>query len=281
MRLQAQARPDKVVARRGRIAFIENEVDDLEHRGQPRRPFGAARHLEGQSGLCDRLLRADDTLRDRGLAREEGAGDLVRRQAADHLEGERRAGVGRQHGVAGREDEAQQLVAEIIVHGRFDRLGRVVARLGQRPRDLLVLALAHLAVPEGVQGAPFGDGHQPGSGIVRNAGPRPLGQGDDQRVLRQLLGTVDIPHDAGQARDEPGPFNAKGRLDCLMGFRLVRVACGHTAFSAKAAGETSPAFARLIRYRASARQALQPTGIRRRRASRGPRHAAPRAPRAL
>jgi hypothetical protein len=27
--LQAQARPDKVVARRGRIAFIENEVDDL------------------------------------------------------------------------------------------------------------------------------------------------------------------------------------------------------------------------------------------------------------
>jgi hypothetical protein len=30
LRLQAQARPDKVVARRGRIAFIENEVDDLE-----------------------------------------------------------------------------------------------------------------------------------------------------------------------------------------------------------------------------------------------------------
>jgi hypothetical protein len=31
-----------------------------------------------------------------------------------------------------------QLVAEIIVHGRFDRLGRAVARLVQRPRDLLV-----------------------------------------------------------------------------------------------------------------------------------------------
>ena len=64
-------------------------------------------------------------------------------------------------------------------------------------------------------------------------------EGDDQRVLRQLLGKIDIPHHAGQARDEPGPFNAKGRLYCLMRFRLVRVACGHTAFSAKAAGETS------------------------------------------
>jgi hypothetical protein len=33
LRLQAQTRPDKIVARRGRIAIIENEVDDLEHRG--------------------------------------------------------------------------------------------------------------------------------------------------------------------------------------------------------------------------------------------------------
>ena len=200
LRLQAQARPDKVVARRGRIAFIENEVDDLEHRGQPRRPFGAARHLEGQSGLCDRLLRADDTLRDRGLARQEGAGDLVRRQAADHLEGERRAGVGRQHGVAGREDEAQQLVAEIIVHGRFDRLGRAVARLVQRPRDLLVLALAHLVAPEGVDGAAFGDGHQPGARIGRDAGLRPFGRG--RRPARPAPAPRQGRH---SARCGPGP----------------------------------------------------------------------------
>ena len=234
MRLQTEIRTDKVVARRGCVAFVENEVDDLEHRGQPRSPFGAARHLEGQSRLCDCLLRAHDTLRDRGLARQEGACDLVRRQAADYLQGQRRAGVGRQHGVAGHEDEAQQLVAEIIVHSRFDGVGRAVVRLVERPRDLLVLALAHLVAPEGIDRATFGDGHQPGARIGRNAGGRPLGQRDDQRVLRQLLGTIDIPDDAGQARNEPGPFNAKGRFD-----RLVRFPCGHTAFSAKAAGQTS------------------------------------------
>ncbi len=83
--------------------------------------------------------------------------------------------------------------------GRFDRLGRAVERVVQLPRDLLVLALAHLVAPDRVDGAAFGDGHQPGAGIGRNAGPRPFGQGDDQRVLRQFLGQVDIAHDAGQA----------------------------------------------------------------------------------
>ena len=79
-------------------------------------------------------------------------------------------------------------------------------------------------------------------------------EGDDQRVLRQLLGTVDIPHHAGQARDEPGPFNAKGRFDCLA-FPLMRLACGHTALSAKAAGETSPAAPTVTISRAKAGQA--------------------------
>ena len=59
-------------------------------------------------------------------------------------------------------------------------------------------------------------------------------EGDDQRVLRQFLGKVDIAHDAGQARDEPGPFNAKDRFD-----RLMRLACGHAALSAKAISEAS------------------------------------------
>jgi hypothetical protein len=108
------------------------------------------------------------------------------------------------------------------------------AELRRLVGGLLVLALAHLVAPEGVDGAAFGDGHQPGARISRDAGLRPFGEGDDQRVLRRIVGKVDIPHHAGQARDEPGPFSAKGRFD-----RLVRLACGHTAFLAKAAGETS------------------------------------------
>ena len=62
-------------------------------------------------------------------------------------------------------------------------------------------------------------------GLAGNADPRPFGEGDDQRVLRQLLGTIDISHDAGQARDQPGPFDAKGRF-----YGLMRFPRAHTAF---------------------------------------------------
>ena len=232
LRLQAQARPDEIVARRGGVAFVEDEIDDLQHRGQPRRPFGAARHLEAQSGFRDRLLRAHDALGDRRLARQERARDLVRRQAADDAQRERGAGVGRKNGMAGREDEAQQLVAKIVVHRRFDRFGRVAGRAIQLARDLLVLALAHPVATDGVDGAAFGGRHQPRAGIGRNAGPRPFGERDHQRVLRQFLCTVDAAHHAGQARDEPGPFDAKGRFD-----RPVRLARSRLVGQSRKAGK--------------------------------------------
>jgi len=127
------------------------------------------------------------------------------------------------------------LVAEIVVHRGFDRVsgvGRCLERVG----DLVVLGGLHPVAPEGVDGAAFGEGHQPGAGFGGNAGLRPFGEGRGQRVLRQLLGEVDIAGQAGEARDEPRPFNAEGRLDCAMDF-----GSGHTAFSAKGGGETSRA----------------------------------------
>ena len=97
-----------------------------------------------------------------------------------------------------------------------------------------MLALAHLVATDRVDGAAFGGCHQPSAGIGRDAGPGPFGQGNDQGILRQFLCKVDIAHDAGQTRDEPGPFNAEDRFD-----RLVRLACSHAALSAKAIREAS------------------------------------------
>jgi hypothetical protein len=36
-----------------------------------------------------------------------------------------------------------------------------------------------------------------------------MGHGNDQRIQRQFLCNVEIAHDTGQTRDEPGPFNTK------------------------------------------------------------------------
>src|SRR4051812_49263771 len=63
--------------------------------------------------------------------------------------------------------------------------------------------------------------------LVQPGGSRPIGRVERDRV-------------AAVAGCKPRPFNAKGRFD-----RLVRLACGHTAFSAKAAGETSTLSGRL------------------------------------
>ena len=97
-----------------------------------------------------------------------------------------------------------------------------------------MLALAHLVATDRVDGAAFGGCHQPSAGIGGNAGPRPFGERNDQRVLRQFLCKVEIAYDPGEARDEPRPFNAENRFD-----RPMRLACGHAALSAKAISEAS------------------------------------------
>ena len=52
LRLGAQGRADQVLAGGGRIALVEDQVDDLQHRGEARVPLLAARHLEGEAGLA-------------------------------------------------------------------------------------------------------------------------------------------------------------------------------------------------------------------------------------
>jgi hypothetical protein len=76
-----------------------------------------------------------------------------------------------------------------------------------------VLSRPHPVVPDSVNCAPLGRRHQPGTGIARHAALRPFGERDQQRLLRQLFGPVDIADHAGEARDEPCPLDPEGRLD--------------------------------------------------------------------
>ena len=50
-RILAQPGPHPVVAGGGRVALVEDQVDDFEHRGEPGRQLLALRHLEGHLGL--------------------------------------------------------------------------------------------------------------------------------------------------------------------------------------------------------------------------------------
>src|SRR5438477_329367 len=66
--------------------------------------------------------------------------------------------------MAGREDEAQAIVADVIVEGgREIRLGMLLP--GQQlGTELLMLAVQQLAAAKLVDGAPLRGGHEPGAG---------------------------------------------------------------------------------------------------------------------
>ena len=138
-RVLAERGPHPVVARRGGVALVEDEVDDLQHRRQPRAP--ARRRAAPRRGRCaSASVRLARTMRWAmvGFRDQEGARDLVRGQAAQQAQRERHPRLGREHRMAGDEHEAQQVVADVVVERRVEGGGRPIpaalAARGPAPR---------------------------------------------------------------------------------------------------------------------------------------------------
>ncbi len=165
----AQRRSHPVVAGGRRVALVEYEVDHLEHRGQTGGEVHSAGNLEGDARRRERALGPDDALRDGGFRDQEGPRDLVGREAAEQTERERGAGLGREHRMTGREHEAQEIVADVIVErGGQLPLGTLLAGFELVP-ELGVLALEQLAAAQDIDGAMLRRGHEPGAGVVRDS----------------------------------------------------------------------------------------------------------------
>ena len=94
-RLLAQRRPHPVVAGRRRVALVEDQVDDFQHRGEAFREFGPARHLEGDVLVGQGPLGPHDALGDGRLRGQERPRDLVGRQPAQQAQRQRHAGFRR------------------------------------------------------------------------------------------------------------------------------------------------------------------------------------------
>src|SRR6266581_7038516 len=216
-RLLAERGPHPVLARGRRVAFVEDEVNDFEHRCETRGELVLARDLEGDARLGKRALRADDALGDGRLGDEEGARDLVGRQAAEQAQRERGARLGREHRMAGDEHEAQEVVADVVVHA-IDQGGFVVRRRHlllelHLAGQLFVLALEELVAAEVIERAVLGGGHEPGARVVRNARPGPGLERGEEGVLRELLGEADVAHHPREAGDHFGRLYLPDRVD--------------------------------------------------------------------
>ncbi len=82
-RIFAEGRAHPVLASRGGVAFVEDQVDDFEHGRQTDGKIGPAGNLEGDALFGEGPLGADNALSDSRLRREEGTCDLLRRQTAE------------------------------------------------------------------------------------------------------------------------------------------------------------------------------------------------------
>lgn len=220
-RVLAQGGADEIVAGRRRVALVEDEVDDLQDGGEALIAVGAVRDLERHPRFRQCPLRPDDPLGDRRFGAEVGPGDLLGGQAAHQAQGERDPGVRGEDGVAGGEDQPQQVVVDGL---GVRELGLVLGRRDvlQGAPDLRELAGVGLLAADEVDGPVFGGGHQPGPRPVGHTRIRPLFQGRDERVLGDLLRDADVAHDPGNARDDPRGFDPEHRFD-----RSGRTHCRH------------------------------------------------------
>ena len=210
-RVLAERRAHPVVTRGRRVALVEDQVDDFEHRRQPCRQLRAARNLEWNLFVGQRALGADDSLGDRRLGDEEGTGNLVGREAAEETQRERDAGLGRKHGMAGDEDEAEQVVPDLVVQRVVDRQDVAELLLLEGMAELFVLTLEKLAAPEVIDRAVLRGCHEPCARVARDSRLRPLLQRRHERILREVFGQPDVAHDARQRRDELRRFDLPDR----------------------------------------------------------------------
>ncbi len=209
----AQLRSHPVAAGGRGVPLVEDEIDDLEHRRYPSCQLGAARDFERDAGGRQGPLRPNDTLGDRRRGNEEGAGDLLGREPAEQSQRERHAGFGRQHGVAGDEHEAQQVVTDRIVQRRIELWDGLLLKIQQVVANLLVFLRQPLGPAQLIDGATLRRGHEPGSGVVRDPGLGPGLERGDKCLLGQVFCLPHVADHPGEPGDELGGLDAPDRVD--------------------------------------------------------------------
>jgi hypothetical protein len=113
--LIAQLLTNEAVARGGRVALVEYEVNHGEDGVEALSHLDRRGHLEAEVALANRPLRTDEPLRDRRFLVQEGPRDLPRAEATHGTQRERNARFGRQFGMAAEEDQRELVIGERMV----------------------------------------------------------------------------------------------------------------------------------------------------------------------
>ena len=111
-----EGRAQPVLAGRGGVALVKDQVDDFQHGRQTNGKIGTAGDLKGDARLAEGPLGPDNALGHRGLRNEESACDFLRCQTSEQTKRESNARFRRENWMTGDEHETQQIVADVIVN---------------------------------------------------------------------------------------------------------------------------------------------------------------------
>ena len=208
--------------RRGRVPFVEDQVDHVQDAVESIGQIGARRDLVRDPRVADLPLGADDALRDGRRRAEERARDLLGRQAADLAQRQRDPRVRRERRMAAGEDEAQPIVLHDVlldrpVGGRRHAALRASRRSASSPSDasnrapapIRSIALKRPAETSQVRG------------LAGHAVPRPLLHGRGEGVVQRLLGEIEVAEEADERRENAAGLGSVDRVHRVAHARLL------------------------------------------------------------
>ena len=215
--LRAEIGAHERLAARGRIALGEDQIHHRQHRVEPRGHVDRVRHRVRNARVPDLGLRPHQALGHRRRRDEKHPRDLVRLEPAQRAQRERHLGLEGERGMTAGEDQSQLIVGDRvrIERRRLDRGDRFVGSI------CLHLLREADAAPNAVDGLVSGRLDDPRTWIIGNAGGRPLIDGRGERLLRRLLGDVEIADEPDERRDDPAPIRAIDGVHGRVGRRKI------------------------------------------------------------
>ena len=135
----------EALAHGGFVAFVEKQVERVQHAIEPGRKLGGIRHGKRQREFADALPGAHQALGDRCFAGEKGGGDFRGAEPAQRAQRERDLRFGGEFGMKADEHHPQRVVSESLVRHVFRRSMPATARVRRRCRPVFRSIVVHVA----------------------------------------------------------------------------------------------------------------------------------------
>src|ERR1700731_3446388 len=118
----AQVATNQVAPLRCIVTLIEKQVEDVQHRSQPRSKLRTERNFERYFAFPEPCARPRQPLRNGFRGYQKSPGDFAHTESAQCLQGQRDLRFARKSRVTAGKDQAQLIVSDLVHHKRARRL---------------------------------------------------------------------------------------------------------------------------------------------------------------